>query len=176
MANKSNLPRLQKEAYLGQTTVHWTHTVSKRQTGWLSDTFHAQFRETLLHSLVRYAMSCSAYCLMPDHMHVLVDGLKPESDQLLFARRLRGDLNRLLKPFALQRQGHDHVLKDHEREREAYRSMAHYILNNPVRAELCSKADTYPFSGCMFPGYFGLDPHVDGYWDTYWKLYGLSVG
>jgi putative transposase len=71
-------------------------TIEGRRTGWLTHMFHAQFRELLLHALARYQLACPAYCLMPDHLHLLWLGLAPSSDQRLAAQFFRQHMNRLL--------------------------------------------------------------------------------
>src|SRR5712671_1278294 len=42
------LPRLPREYYQGDAFVHWTLSVHKRQTGWLTDQFHESFRELMI--------------------------------------------------------------------------------------------------------------------------------
>ena len=69
-----HLPRLDDSAYLGRAFVHWNFTMKNRRTGWLNDVFHFRFREVLIHGLARYGAICPAYCLMRDHLHLLVLG------------------------------------------------------------------------------------------------------
>jgi len=47
------LPRLPRAYYQGDAIVHWTLPVFDRATGWLSDSFHALFRELMLHAAAR---------------------------------------------------------------------------------------------------------------------------
>ena len=61
--------------------VHWVMTVDRRATGWLDALRHAQFREALLHTMVRYDLLCPTYCLMPDHAHFIWMGIAPKTDQ-----------------------------------------------------------------------------------------------
>ena len=92
-------------------------------------------------------MSVIAYCYMPDHVHLLVEGQSEDSDcrrfiarskqysgfyyQAAFGRRL------------WQRYGYEHVLRSDE---DAV-SVARYILENPVRAGMVAAVQDYPFSG-----------------------------
>jgi putative transposase len=88
-----------------------------------------------------------AYCLMPDHVHLLV-GIGPGSDLTAeigrwkslctLARRRRG-----LADAMWQRSFYDHAL----RKEEDVRVAARYILENPVRAGLVSRIEEYPLSG-----------------------------
>jgi REP element-mobilizing transposase RayT len=67
--------------YQGDAVVHWTLTVFDRCSGWLNEVFHAQFRDLMLHVAARERLFCPAYCLMPDHMHLLWMGLHKDTDQ-----------------------------------------------------------------------------------------------
>ena len=92
-----------------------------------------------------------AYCFMPDHLHLLVEGSEGS------------DLARLMKSFKQassfdykqrhgrplwQRSYYDHVLRGPDELQPA----VEYILGNPVRAGLVEDADTYPFSGGEIAG------------------------
>ncbi len=197
MSRHTHLPRLAPQSYCGDACVHWIHTTKNRTTGWLDLPFHLRFREILTHTLSRNDLVCPVYCLMPDHMHLLWIGIHEERDQCnqrTATRHFRKHLNRLLEgedpvaevgrlwqndaqttdthQFQLQRQPYDHVLRDEERERDAFQSVAHYILQNPIRAKLVSEEDvaSYPFAGCLVPGYPHLSVHEPDYWDTFWNL------
>lgn len=74
---KGKLPRLQREFYLGAAVVFWTLTLEHRAQGWLDVSFHARFRELMLHAAARSHLLCSAYCLMPDHLHLSLDRIAP---------------------------------------------------------------------------------------------------
>src|SRR5689334_18186580 len=76
------LPRLPREYYQGDAVVHWTLTIFDHAVGWLSDSFHALFRELMLHAAAREDVWCPTYCLMPDHLHLMWMGLHLETDQL----------------------------------------------------------------------------------------------
>ena len=58
------LPRLKRVFYQADAVVFWTLPVSYRQQGWLTDGFHAVFREMMLHAAAREGLLCPAYCLM----------------------------------------------------------------------------------------------------------------
>ncbi|MFZ4680868.1 MAG: transposase [Terrimicrobiaceae bacterium] len=71
-ASRRNLPRLRRGFYQGLAAVHWTFCIEDRANGWLDELFHARFREVVGHSCSRHGCVCAAYCLMPDHLHVLL--------------------------------------------------------------------------------------------------------
>ena len=83
---KGKLPRLQREFYSGYAVVFWTLTLEHRAQGWLNVCFHARFRELMLHAAARSHLLCPAYCLMPDHLHLVWMGLRQQSDQLTESR------------------------------------------------------------------------------------------
>jgi len=87
------------------------------------------------------------YCFMPDHVHLLVEGLAPNSDckrfivrsKQLAAHAYGSTFNaRLWQP-----NGYEHVVRDDEKTQV----VARYILENPVRAGLVVNPLDYPFSG-----------------------------
>ncbi len=171
---QSHLKRLDPSFYQGHTFVHWSMTIEQRKQGWLTQNFHAQFRELLLHTCARYEVCIPCYCLMPDHMHLLVCGLSESTDQRKAMRFLRRQTNRILAPeHQLQKQAHDHVLTEKERESDAFQSVAYYIFNNPVRSNLIPDDSPFdwPYSGCIVVGYPDLDPPAEDYWDKFWSIY-----
>jgi len=114
--HKRNLPRLERQHYQGYAVVFWTNTLEARARGWLTPAFHSIFREIMLHAAARERLICPAYCLMPDHFHLVWMGLRRESDQLNAMKFLRTHLEPVLgKGREWQHQPHDHVLREEER-------------------------------------------------------------
>jgi REP element-mobilizing transposase RayT len=164
------LPRLTAAYYRGFSTVHWSMTLENRAIGWLDNAHHGVLRELLLHTCHRYGLVCPAYCLMPDHAHFLWQGVAADSDQNLAVAWFRRQWSALLSPhFTLQRQGHDHVLRNEERERNAFAAVAGYILQNPQRAGLVAVWQDWPHLGAIFPGAYPLDPRAADYWARLWR-------
>ena len=150
-----HLPRLDSAFYRGAAIVHWVFTLADRATGWLDDGVHGRVRELMVHTMARHELLCPVYCLMPDHMHLLWMGVSESSDQQKAGTFLRRHLNAVLsfKGVRLQKQSYDHVLKEHERERNAFKKIAWYILENPVRAGLVKNRAEWAYSGCIVPGF-----------------------
>src|ERR1044071_8152604 len=119
---KDYLKRLPPEFYRGQAYVHWSMTIEDRKTGWLTPAFYHEFREILTHTMFRFGLCCPIYCCMPDHLHLLWVGVCPDADQLkamrFFRRQMRPVLEKLRVGF--QKQPYDHVLRDDERDRNAF--------------------------------------------------------
>ena len=94
-----------------------------------------------------HCFTVPAYCVMPDHVHLLVDGLSPTSDFLKFMKSLKIKTSR---EFAInggfplwQKKYFDHIL----RPKESMDAVAWYIWLNPVRAGLERVPGLYPFAG-----------------------------
>lgn len=171
------MKRLSPEYYRGYAFVHWSMTLHDRRTGWLTDAFHARFRELHLHALSRHGLLCPIYCLMPDHLHLLWLGLAPVSDQDKAASFFRRYLNEALgaSGVELQRQTWDVVLREKDRERDAVLKTVFYIAENPVRAGLVPRARNWPFSGSQAAGYPQFDWREPDYGEKAWKIYEAEV-
>ena len=84
---------------------------------------------------------------MPDHLHLLVEALAQNVDCRAFIKRAKQLAGfHYAKTFGgrlWQRYGFERVLRDDE----ATLIVARYIVDNPVRAGLVVKPESYPFSG-----------------------------
>ncbi len=143
-----------------------------RAKGWLNAQFHNTFRETMLHAAAREGLLCPAYCLMPDHIHLVWMGLRKDADQRNGMKFLRAQLGPFLKPAKFQHQAHDHVLTTKERQRQAFSvACADYVTMNPLKAKLVQKPQDWPYLGAVVPGHPRAYPFGDGYWPWFWKHY-----
>ena len=90
-----------------------------------------------------------AYCFMPDHVHMLVEGNHPAADFREFVRIFKQRSSfvwRRRNGTALwQRSYFEHVLRDDEDTI----GVAKYILQNPVRGNLVERPEDYAFIGSM---------------------------
>ena len=130
------------------------------------------FREMMLHAAAREGLLCPAYCLMPDHLHLVWMGLRGETDQRNGMKFLRAQLGRFLEPAKFQRQAHDHVLRPEERQRHAFSvACTDYVLLNPLKAGLVKAPGDWPYLGAVVPGYPRLEPFGEDYWPWFWKHY-----
>jgi REP element-mobilizing transposase RayT len=103
--------------------------------------------ELLLDSAKTRESVLYAWCVMPDHIHILLQ----DRDVLEYVRLLKGRLTvearRLESNRVLwQRSLYDHAL----REAESLLSVALHIWQNPVRAGIIDYASGYPWSGFLF--------------------------
>lgn len=148
--------------------------------------FYYKCREILTHTLFRFGLCCPLYCCMPDHIHLLWLGILESCDQRKAMRYFRRQLNPVLEKLdaRFQLQAYDHVLRDEQRERGALEGVAEYIARNPERCGLVPPDGyaTYPYTGCLVPGYPELKPFEAGYWDRLRRVYshlaknGLYIG
>lgn len=172
---KGHLSRLDPTAYRWQAHVHWTMTIEGRRTGWLIPAFNYKFRELLAHTAFRYSLACPIYCLMPDHIHMLWIGIDDRTDQLKASKYFRKQLNIPLSKmgFTLQHQPYDHVLRDDERQEEAFQIIVEYIARNPERKGLTpvNGFRDYKYTGCLIPGYPELDIWQVDFWPRFWRCY-----
>ncbi len=88
-----------------------------------------------------------AYCFMPNHLHLLVEGLREHADLRQFVtefKRRSGFQLRKTDRWLLWQAGYcERVL----RSNEAARDVAIHILQSPVRAGLAEDPRRYPFLG-----------------------------
>jgi putative transposase len=108
--------------------------------------------EQIVRSATENEFGIFAYGFMPDHVHLLVEGLCDASNALTFIDRAKQYSGYYFKKAfhgkLWQRYGFEHTLRDDE----AALSVARYILENPVRAGLVRRVQDYPFCGSlMYP-------------------------
>ena len=89
-----------------------------------------------------------AYCFMPDHVHMIVEGLSEDSDLKSFvklAKQYAGFYYRRARTghSLWQHGGHDHIIRDEVDLLDRLR----YVINNPVAARLVDDPADYPFWG-----------------------------
>jgi len=92
------------------------------------------------------------YCVMPDHVHLVVTPLGVGASSLSYVDRVKGWSSRRLRLAGWrgelwQRRSYDHLLRREERLEQ----VAAYILANPVRKGICSEPGEYPWSGIPEP-------------------------
>ena len=146
------------------TIAHW-------QQGWLTDDFHSVFRDIMQRLSGKYRVLIPVHCLMPDHLHILVAGIAPDTDQLLWSRAAKRALNLVLAPYRLQKQAYDHVLRASESGRDAFSALVHYILDNPVRAGLVEKSDKWTYCGSCIPQQSDYDAKSLDFRERWWAYW-----
>jgi hypothetical protein len=113
---------------------------------------------------------------MPEHVHFITSGLREDSRHLHAVRFFRTHSAPVLGHCEWQKQAYDHVLRSDEVSHNAFSAIAHYILQNPVRAGIVEYAADYPFSGCVLAGYPRLGPFAEDFWERFWRIYYHEAG
>ncbi len=98
-------------------------------------------------SIARTGYELYAYCLMPDHLHVLLSPATSETHIAVFLRRFKSyTTNRYWKLGGRgrlwQRSARDRLM----RSREKPSVLLSYIVGNPVRAGLIGTWTQWPYS------------------------------
>jgi REP element-mobilizing transposase RayT len=134
----------------------------KSGPAYLSDPAVAVVTKEQLHRFDGHLYDLAAYCIMANHVHMLIDtGIQlpddlppgfedntPITPLQNIMKRIKGpsavEANRLLnrKDRFWRRESFDYLVRN---EREYDRIIA-YILNNPVKAKMASAWDDFPFS------------------------------
>ena len=144
---KSRSNRLAHYDYSADRPVHVTISTEKKQ-GFVDSKANAEIVVgELLKSTKDLGFRILCYCLMPDHLHVVLtpaDSGHPLSEFLnLFKGRTSSSFWKRegLKKI-WQRSAFDHIL----RRGEDLRTPIEYIMNNPVRKGIKKEARDYPYS------------------------------
>ena len=107
----------------------------------------AQIRRTACEEL----FALLAYCFMPDHLHLVVEGTEESSDLRRFVKVSKQRAAYVLRKergitTTWQEGYYERVL----RSDQATNVVVRYVLENPVRAGMVARAEDYPFGGAMF--------------------------
>ena len=139
--------RLKTFDYLGLHRYFLTFCTVDRQHVFVSAERVDEVRTQFLRAAADERFALLAYCFMPDHVHLLVEGQSDDSDGRRFvahAKQLSGFhyKKRFGQPL-WQKYGFERTL----RTREDTLSVARYIFENPLRARLVDDVRKYPFVG-----------------------------
>ena len=96
-----------------------------------------------------YNFDVLAYCFMPDHLHLLIEGKEENSDFRGFISMFKQKTNFHFKKIQgnplWQKDYYEHVLRKNEDTIQVVK----YILNNPVRKGMVAEYRDYPFLGSL---------------------------
>lgn len=122
----------------------------QNQQPFLQPAISATVVRTLTEDRLRLGMLMLVYCLMPDHLHLLLTPRKPGASMLTFVHQFKGKCTNASWKVGWsgklwQPRSYDHIL----REEEEFAAVALYILENPVRAGLVESPRDYLWSSGM---------------------------
>ena len=160
--------RLPSDHYRGRLIYFVTIGTEKRAPFFADSTAGQWLLRHLLEIAARQNFWLHAYCIMPDHVHFLCEGLSETSHLVKFVdafKQRRGyEFQKKHGTSLWQKRYYDHIL----RPKEVIEDVACCIWWNPVRKGLCADPHDYPPSGSqtidwMKKGYSGTD------WTPPWK-------
>jgi putative transposase len=104
-------------------------------------------RSQFLHTATIESFAILAYCYMPDHLHLVVEGLSDGSSLSRFIR-----LGKQRSGYQFAQREHDKLWQDSYFDRtlrsdDALADVLRYLINNPVRAGLVDDPKEYPYWG-----------------------------
>lgn len=139
--------RLSPALYRGTTIVAFTACLRDRLAFFVKKERFEFFEQLLKVALENNGCLAEVYLFMSDHVHLLLRGNSETSDVLKMMYEFKQKSGFWLKKqhpdIHWQKDFYDHILR---REEEVEKHIR-YILENPVRAGLCSDWHSYPFKG-----------------------------
>jgi len=140
-------PRLHPSCYIGERRYFLTFCTHARRAVFTDARVVALALQQILRAAGEHQVALIAYTFMPDHAHLLVEGLEPCSDLIKFAHRAK---QRSAHEYSKEKGARlwqpsywDHVLRDEESTWDVIR----YICDNPVRKHLVARWEDYEFTG-----------------------------
>ncbi len=144
----TNRPRrLAGTPYVGLQRYFVTTCAAFRRAVFADADVARQTIDRILASIRRFDFGAAAYCLMPDHLHLLLLARSERSDLekcIKHAKQITGYWHRRVTGQPLWQPGyHDRILRD----KESTLAVVRYILENPIRAGLAARLGEWPFAG-----------------------------
>lgn len=154
--------RLPDAAYHGRKGVSFTACEAARQPLLACDEVFGMLAKTLAEAAQRHGCSVPIFCLMPDHLHVLILGLSDASRPRLAMNRFKqksGEWLAAHRPdLRWQKDFYDRIV----RQKEGYENVARYLALNPVRAGFAEDVYAWPYTGSI--GYELREIIEDAWW------------
>ena len=145
------IPRLKGFDYSAERTYFVTFCAKNRQPVFAELQNCVAAKETLLRyrALGWYWLNC--YCVMPDHIHLLIRTRNRSHSLSAIVARLKRQIREAScgepPEWHWQLGFHDRVLREHEN----VRGYAQYILANPIRRGMAKEVGDYPFCAVVDP-------------------------
>jgi putative transposase len=161
--------------YIGARTHFLTICAKNRRSVFLDASVASSILEDLSTHASKFNFDLHAFCLMPDHVHLLAGGTDPRSDLLKFVHQFKQrsgyNYRRQHRQQLWQERFHDHIL----RRNDHIEDVACYIWWNPVRAGLCQTPEQYPWSGSQTIDWMSA-AGAQTEWIPPWRVELRSVG
>ena len=102
------------------------------------------------HTCQEEGFSLLAYCFMPDHVHLVVEGQTQASDLRRFVKIAKQRVAYVARTqFAVSDIWQDGYYERVVRSHEQIDRVIRYVLENPVKAKLVERAEDYLFSWAL---------------------------
>jgi putative transposase len=140
-------PRLPPQNYRGRRIYFITICCAERHPIFTDISVGRGALSQLAKLAAHHSFSLHSFCLMPDHLHFVAQGLEDDCDLVKFVndfkQRSAYEYRHSHHQQLWQTRFHDHIL----RSADAVEDVACYIWMNPVRKGLCPDPSLYPLSG-----------------------------
>jgi len=139
-----------------QAFGRWEAALDRAESGphWLGQPQVAQVVTEALHYRDSRVYDLLAFCVMPNHLHIVITPLQNPQGEYYLLHRIMQSLKRHTARRSnekLGRQGafwqaesYDHVV----RNEAELRRIVHYVVHNPVKAGLVSQWEEWPWTYC----------------------------
>lgn len=147
---KRKYPRLKnKEIYsIPGTIAHIIIGTENKLPYFKNHALASAFDQLLKKTAKEKEIRLYAYCIMPDHIHIMLES-SSDCSIINYVRLIKGRFLTYCRRFGLemnfQRSYYDHLL----RKEEDIEEVARYIIGNPVRTGIETALGEYPFAGSM---------------------------
>jgi len=147
---KTRSLKLKDFHYRGPYIYFITSTTKNKRKTFLDYSFGKAVIQHLRGIKLRTDCKIYVYCLMPDHVHLLLSPSENGKDLSEIMQEIKGGSTKIFwesggKGKLWQRGFYDHIV----RKQEDLREIAIYILNNPVRKGLVDQCKDYPLCGMI---------------------------
>ncbi|MBX7133556.1 MAG: transposase [Fimbriimonadaceae bacterium] len=137
--------RLPRQAYVGHVTFAFTLCLDDRTLSLLAESSVRAIHEALEAIVAEYEVTVPIALLMPDHMHLMLQGNNERSDLKTALERFKFKTGwwfyRSNLGLRWQKNYYDHA----PRGDDAWRKHARYIAENPVRKGLTKDCSEWPY-------------------------------
>lgn len=141
--------RLPKEFYRGELSVAFTLCLKEKIKAFMRSEIVEVFTDILAMVVINKGCIVPVYCFMPDHLHLMITGIRSSSDiwkaAVSYKQKTGFWMSTNMPEIRWQKDFYDHVIRKHE----DLAIQAKYILDNPVRKGLLSSWEEYPYKGSI---------------------------
>ena len=138
--------RLAAETYQGAFRCFLTICCHRRARHFTDPALVQLVTQQLLRTAHDYGVAIHAYCVMPDHLHLVCES-GGDADVLRFVHMFKQRSGHDLTGMGRGRLWQKSYFDRHLCAEDDLRRVARYVLANPVRAGLVARLEDYPYSG-----------------------------